>query len=77
MALDPILPQFQNLDDKQVYKRCYQSLQSLATLNFAIEFDSTNAYAALDLNGYSIKKLLDTPVRLYFKQDQHCTTSEP
>ncbi|KAL9130596.1 MAG: hypothetical protein Q9217_001256 [Psora testacea] len=60
MALDSVLPGFDNLDDENVYNRCYQAIQSIDTLNFAIEFDSANAYAALNLNARSLQELLDT-----------------
>ncbi|KAL9103789.1 MAG: hypothetical protein Q9163_001198 [Psora crenata] len=59
MALDAMLPEFQNLDNESVYETYYQALQSIKTLNFVVELDSTSAHAAFDLNTQSLQRLLD------------------
>lgn len=53
------LPEFDDFDDKDVYARVKQGIEREDTLNFAIEFDSTKACAAHNLDVDSIKRLLN------------------
>ncbi|KAF6234413.1 hypothetical protein HO173_007446 [Letharia columbiana] len=52
------LPEFDDFDDGKVYERCHKAAARGDTRNFVIEFDSTKAYAAHNLNDASVKQLL-------------------
>ena len=56
------LPEFGDFDDENVYERCHRAAVRGDTKNFVIEFDSTKAHAAYDLNHVSIKQLLELEV---------------
>lgn len=62
MAGAPLLPEFGNFDDRDVYERCNRAAVQGDTKNFVIEFDSTKAHAAYDLGGPSIEQLLQLEV---------------
>ena len=64
MTLDPQIPAFEDLDKQDIYDKCYRALENIDTLNFAIEFDSEHAQAALNLDVVLLQKLLDVRVRL-------------
>ena len=49
-----------DLDEAPVYTAFESAFQKIDTLNFAIEFDTDRAYAALNLDSSSLKRLLDT-----------------
>lgn len=56
------LPEFDDFDDGKVYERCHKAAARGDTRNFVIEFDSTKAYAAHNLNDASVKQLLQLEV---------------
>ncbi len=62
MARAYSLPKFGDFDDGKVYETCYRAALRGDTSNFVIEFDSTKAYAAHDLDDASIKQLLQLEV---------------
>lgn len=59
MASVANFPGFRNLDDCNVYHKYDEALQQAETLNLAVEFDETNAYAALDLGLSSLAQFLE------------------
>lgn len=58
MAIDTVLPGFEDLDEQTVYKRCFDAIRNSNTKNFMVEFDSVNAYAALDIDESSLHQAL-------------------
>ena len=54
------IPGFENFDDPKVYKRTAESLLKANSGNFVIEFDSSTATSAQDLDGIAIEKVLQT-----------------
>ena len=62
MAEASSLPRFSDFDDRIVYERCRTAAVCGNTRNFVIEFDSTKAYAAHDLDGVSVTQLLQLEV---------------
>ena len=56
------LPEFGDFDDQGVYKEFFEAAVRRDTKNFVIEFNSTKAYAARDLDDASIKQLLQVEV---------------
>lgn len=59
------LPEFGDFDDVNVYKECHRAAESGDTRNFVIEFDSTKAHAAYDLDKASTKRLLQLEVNIF------------
>ena len=57
-------PGFSDFDNKNVYTFCEDAVVDVGTRNFAIQFDSTNAWAAINLDNDAIRKLLLEEVRL-------------
>ena len=53
------LPEFGDFDDVFIHEQVKGAIVHESTPNFAIEFDSTKAYAAHNLNVDSIERLLD------------------
>lgn len=58
MAWASSLPNFGDFDDACIYERLREAAVDENTLNFAIEFDSTKASAAHNLEPDSIERLL-------------------
>ena len=56
------LPEYGDFDDPDVYKKCLEAASRRDTRNFVIEFDSSKAYAAHDLDDASINRLLQLEV---------------
>ena len=56
------LPEYGDFDDPDVYEKCLEAASRRDTRNFVIEFDSSKAYAAHDLDDASIKRLLQLEV---------------
>ena len=56
------LPEFGDFDDPDVYEKCLEAASRRDTRNFVIEFDSSKAYAAHDLDDASMKRLLQLEV---------------
>lgn len=50
---------FTNLDNEDYYQRFEKIVLNADTSNFVIEFDATNAKAAVDLTAVSVKRLLE------------------
>lgn len=59
MPIASSLPEFGDFDDGNVYETVKEGIFREETLNFVIEFDSTKACAAHDLDVGSIKQLLN------------------
>ena len=55
-------PEYGDFDDPDVYEKSLEAASRRDTRNFVIEFDSSKAYAAHDLDGASIKRLLQLEV---------------
>ena len=60
------LPEYGNFDDPDVYEKCLEAASRRDTRNFVIEFDSSKAYAAHDLDDASMKRLLQLEVFGFF-----------
>ena len=56
------LPEYGNFDDPDVYEKCLGAASRRDTKNFVIEFDSSKAYAAHDLDDASMKRVLQLEV---------------
>ena len=56
------LREFGDFDDRNIYERCHKAALDGDTRNFVIEFDSTKAYAACNLDDVSITQLLQLEV---------------
>ena len=59
------IPAYSDFDDENVYRRCENAAERGDTSNFVIEFDSTSAYAAHDLDEASIEQLLQLEVNIF------------
>lgn len=62
----PPFLEYGDFDDPDVYKKCLDAASRRDTRNFVIEFDSSKAYAAHDLDDASIKRLLQLEVFGFF-----------
>ena len=62
MAAASSLPGFADFDDGIFYERCHRAAVHGDTKNFVIEFDSTRAYAAHNVDDVSIAQLLQLEV---------------
>ena len=69
MAWGPVLRGFENLDDIAVYEKFEKAVIDPATRNFVIEFNESNAYAALDIEESILKKFLPIKVSLNFSTE--------
>ena len=67
MAGDPVLRGFENLDNIPVYERFEKAVIDPATRNFVIEFNESNAYAALDIDESILETSLPIKVSLSFR----------
>ncbi len=65
MATFITIPELQNFDDSFVYDRCHNAIMLADTRNFVIEFDSTNARAAINLGDDAIQRLLQIQVSTF------------
>ena len=78
MVEAPSLPEYGDFDDPDVYKKCLEAASRRDTKNFVIEFDSSKAYAAHDLDDASIKRLLQPEVfgsLLHPRRQRRCRIS--
>ena len=66
MAGDPALRGLENLDHIPVYERFERAIIDPATRNFVIEFNESNAYAALDIDESDLETFLPIKVSLKF-----------
>ena len=66
MAWDPTLRGFENLDDSAVYEKFENAVIDPATRNFVIEFNESNAYAALNFEEPFLETFLHIKVSLNF-----------
>jgi len=62
MAELTTISELQNFDDENVYRRCEDAIKQADTQNFVIEFDSTEARAAINIGEDAIQRLLQTKV---------------
>lgn len=68
MAEGRIPPGFEDFDLSSVYARYASAGLQADTLNFVIDFDSSTAFAALNLDLESIEKALQTEVREHLQR---------
>ncbi len=69
MAGDPASRGFENLDDIPVYERFENAVIDPATRNFVIEFNESNAFAALNIDESILEKFLPIKVSLSFSTE--------
>lgn len=62
MAGASSLPEFGDFDDRHVYEKFHEAALGKNTGNFVIEFDSTKAFAACNLDNISMIQLLQLEV---------------
>ena len=69
MAVDPVLRGFESLDDIPVYEKFERAVIDPATRNFVIEFNESQAYAALNFEESMLETFLPIKVSLKFSTD--------